>query len=278
MREWVRTSRRLKAQGAGHTMLRKRRLVFTVLLLAAPLVVAGQTPSPGSVSATSPSAGRDQSNEILNELRSIRQLLEGILAQTPKSNPTAAPVPPRRVTLSALRGESLGRSDAPLTMVEFSDLQCPFCRQYLLSSFDEIKRTWIDPGKLRYISRDYPLDFHAQARNASVGARCAGEQGKYWEMRVLLGRNAAVLSPEFIAKAADELGLQKVVFGRCTGSPKHSEAIAADVEEARSVGISGTPSFVIGKTTSGTFEGYLIVGALPYNVFQAKLSALLEER
>ena len=61
-------------------------------------------------------------------------------------------------------------------MVEFTDLQCPFCRQYVLTSFDEIKKNWIDTGKLRYISRDFPLDFHAQAMPAARAARCAGEQ------------------------------------------------------------------------------------------------------
>ena len=69
-------------------------------------------------------------------------------------------------------------------MVEFTDLQCPFCRQFMLTSFDEIKKNWIDTGKLRYISRDFPLDFHAQAMPAARAARCAGEQGKFWEMRI----------------------------------------------------------------------------------------------
>ena len=87
-------------------------------------------------------------------------------------------------------------------MVEFTDLQCPFCRQFALTSFDEIKKNWIDTGKLRYISRDFPLDFHAQAMPAARAARCAGEQGKFWEMRLGLMRNANLLTPAYITKTA----------------------------------------------------------------------------
>ena len=92
-------------------------------------------------------------------------------------------------------------------MVEFTDLQCPFCRQFAITSFDEIKKNWIDTGKLRYISRDFPLDFHAQAMPAARAARCAGEQGKFWEMRLALVRNANLLTADYIKKTAADLKL-----------------------------------------------------------------------
>jgi protein-disulfide isomerase len=160
-------------------------------------------------------------------------------------------------------------------MVEFSDLQCPFCRQYALSTFDALKREWIDTGKLQYVSRDFPLDFHAQAMAAARATRCAGEQGKFWEMRLDLVRNADKLSAEYISSAAAALNLNVATFLACEGSPKYDAAIRTDLQDAMKAGVSGTPTFLIGKTTNGGVEGPLLVGAVPYNQLDAKLKELI---
>jgi protein-disulfide isomerase len=160
-------------------------------------------------------------------------------------------------------------------MVEFTDLQCPFCRQYMLTSFDEIKKNWIDTGKLRYISRDFPLDFHPQAMPAARAARCAGEQGKFWEMRLGLMRHANLLTPEYIAQTASDLKIDAKSFAACTASTKFDAEIQAETREGTALGVGGTPTFVMGRTTAASVEGPVVVGALPYAQFDAKLKSLL---
>ena len=232
--------------------------------------------SMSAVFAQGPAAGPQQpamtqqqiNEEMLKELRAIRQLLERLT--TPQQRrPTTARV-------AGLKGYALGRPDAPLTMVEFTDLQCPFCREYVAVTFEEIRKNWIDTGKLRYISRDFPLDIHPQAMPAARAARCAGEQGKFWEMRLSLMRNASLLSPDYIARTAADLKVDAKAFAACAASTKYDAEINAEIEEGTQLGIEGTPTFVIGKTAADSVEGPVIVGALPYAAFDAKLKALTE--
>ena len=177
-------------------------------------------------------------------------------------------------TVSNLTGYAMGKPDAPLTMVEFTDLQCPYCREYVTTTFDEIKKNWIDTGKLRYISRDFPLDIHPVAMAAARAARCAGEQGKFWEMRMALMRNANLLSADYITRTAADLKLDSKKFAQCTASTKFDAEIQAQTLEGMRIGVSGTPTFVIGKTAADSVEGSLVVGAYPYVVFDAKLKEL----
>ena len=190
--------------------------------------------------------------------------------------PYRAPPQPQTGKVTNLKGYVLGRPDAPLTMVEFTDLQCPFCRQFAITSFDEIKKNWIDTGKLRYISRDFPLDFHAQAMPAARAARCAGEQGKFWEMRLALMRNANLLTADYIRKTAADLKLDMKAFEACAASTKYDAEIQAEMrgrDEARRQAARRRSSW--GATTATAVEGPMVVGALPYVQFDAKLKALL---
>ncbi len=238
--------------------------VGVALFAAAPLA---QTPQPPQA----PALSQQQLNEeMLKELRAIRMLLEKISSPQP-----SAPPQPQTGIVTNLKGYSLGRPDAPLTMVEFTDLQCPFCRQFALTSFDEIKKNWIDTGKLRYFSRDFPLDFHAQAMPAARAARCAGEQGKFWEMRLGLMRNANLLTPAYITRTAADLKLEPKAFEACAASAKYDAEIQAETAEGTKLGVSGTPTFVMGKTTATAVEGPIMIGALPYAMFDAKLKSLL---
>jgi protein-disulfide isomerase len=230
-------------------------------------VLAQQQPPPATPPA--PMSQQQINEEMLKELRQIRQLLERL------TQPQGAPQP-TTAKLTDLKGYALGRADAPLTMVEFTDLQCPFCRQYATVTFAEIKKNWIDTGKLRYISHDFPLDFHPQAMAAARAARCAGEQGKFWDMRFSLVTNANLLSPAYITKTAADLKLDTSAFAACTASTKFDADIQADLQEGTRIGIGGTPTFVIGKTSATSLEGPVIVGALPYAQFDAKLKDLLK--
>jgi len=235
------------------------------LLLGTGVFAQGQTPA----QSTPPMSQQQINEEMLKELRAIHQLLERL---TEPAQPAPQPATAR---LDNLKGFALGRPDAPLTMVEFTDLQCPFCRQYATVTFSELKKNWIDSGRLRYISHDFPLDFHPHAMAAARAARCAGEQGKFWDMRLVLVTNANLLSPDYITRTASDLKLDSKAFAACTASTKFDADILADVQEGTRIGVNGTPTFVIGRTAATTLEGPMIVGAMPYTQFDAKLKALL---
>jgi protein-disulfide isomerase len=244
------------------------RIVAAVpaLFLLGPAVFA-QAPAQPAPPAMSP---QQINEEMLKELRLIRQLLERLSQPQP-----TAPPQPTTAKVTNLKGFVMGRPDAPLTMIEFTDLQCPFCRQYVTTTFDEIKKNWIDTGKLRYISRDFPLDFHPQAMPAARAARCAGEQGKFWELRYTLMRNANLLSPDYITKTAADLKLDTKAFASCIASTKFDAEIQADMQEGTRIGVTGTPTFVLGRTTAASVEGPVVVGALPYVTFDTKLKDLI---
>ena len=214
---------------------------------------------------------QQQAEEMIRELRAMRMILEKLVQPQQQ-----APPQPQTAKITNLKGHAMGRPDAPLTMVEFTDLQCPFCRQFTLTAFDELKRNWIDTGKLRFISRDFPLDFHAQALPAARAARCAGEQGKFWEMRLALVRNANLLTSDYIAKTGADLKLDTKAFAACSAATKYDAEIQAEMQEGLKIPVTGTPTFILGRTTATGIEGPVLVGALPYVQFDAKLRSLLD--
>jgi protein-disulfide isomerase len=251
----------------------------TVVVLV-PGVFAAHSGAAAQTQPTQPAPLTQQqvNEEILRELRSIRVLLEK-MSTTPQAAPQPqVPLPRTLATITNLKGYAMGKPDAPLTMVEFTDLQCPYCREYVTVTFDEIKRNWIDTGKLRYISRDFPLDIHPFAMPAARAARCAGEQGKFWEMRMALMRNANLLSADYIRKTADDLKLNQKAFAACAAGTKYDAEIKGEVEEGFRLGVGGTPTFVIGKTTPESVQGPMIVGAMPYAAFDARLKDLSSGR
>jgi protein-disulfide isomerase len=169
----------------------------------------------------------------------------------------------------------LGREDAPVTIIEFTDLQCPYCARFAASTFPELRKAYVDTGKVRFASRDLPLPMHAFAIPAAVAARCAGEQGHFWDYREALFAAQSRLAQEPYADLARKLGLDPVRFDACRKDGRQEAAVRADLAIARGAGISSTPSFVIGHVVAGQFVGEIVNGAQPLAVFQAKIDALL---
>jgi len=212
---------------------------------------------------------KDQADEMLKELKAIHQLLDRQVAAA--ARPQAAPVNDK-VKMSVAPGwYSLGRDDAPVTMVEFADYQCPFCRKFNSDTFTELKKNYIDTGKVRFVSRDLPLDFHPNAPGAAVAAHCAGEQDKFWELRDLMVANSADLSQDSLLKYGEKVSLDMPAFRACLSDKKYTAAIQKDVADAGTLGISGTPSFVVGRTAKDQIDGVRIVGAVPYSVFETAI-------
>ncbi len=170
---------------------------------------------------------------------------------------------------------ALGRPDAPLTVVEFTDYQCPYCRRFQAETWPRLKRDWIDTGQVRFIVRDLPLEIHSAARPAAEAAHCAGEQGRFWRMHDLLLGVQADLSPKGIDGFARTIGLDMKRFDACVAAHKYSADIARNLAEADRLELNGTPSFIIGRMVNGVLTGERVAGALPYDDFNAGLKALL---
>ena len=147
-----------------------------------------------------------------------------------------------------------GPKDAPVTMIVFSDYECPFCRR----AEETVEKVLKDyQGKIRYVFRDYPLPFHAKARPAAVAANCANAQGKYWEFNQKLFTGE--LTPEGLKKIAGELGLDTKKFDECMAK-NDQKSIDQDLADGAAVGVNGTPAFFI--------NGRMLSGAQPYEAFK----------
>jgi protein-disulfide isomerase len=240
----------------------KNFLAYATLFAALPLA-AQVAPDQGLT--------RQQGEQILQELRQIRQLLERQQAKPAQPQEEA----PTRAKISDLSGVSmLGSKSAPLTIVEYTDYQCPFCQRFHTTAFQEIKKAYIDTGKVRFFSKDLPLDFHPNAMRAAMAARCAGEQGKFWELRDTMGANPNLLDLEHIVGFAADLKLDTGALRACIDSGKYKEPVQSDVLEAMKIGANGTPTFVLGKSVANGVDGELVIGAMPFQIFDGKLKEL----
>ncbi len=232
-------------------------------LAAAPLVLALPLGAQQEQGIT-----RQQADEILKELRQIRQLLEK------QAGKPAQPDQPVRAKVNLEGSQMLGAKDAPLTIVEFTDYQCPFCQRFHATAYGDLKKNYIDSGKVRFYSRDMPLDFHPDAMRAAQAARCAIEQGQFWPLREIMSSNPDKLGLDNLVGYATQLKMDPNSFRACVTSDKYKDAVQSDVMEAMRIGATGTPSFVVGKSTPEGVDGELVVGAMPFAVFDTKLKAL----
>lgn len=239
---------------------------LTVIMTAVVITVSGTTLA---VPMT-----KEQGDAILNELRQIKQLL----ARPQQQQVQAAPSVPQNLTVKSDALYVLGKSDAPLTMVEFTDFQCPFCGRFEATIFPEIKKNYIDTGKLRLILQDLPLsDLHLYALKAAQSVHCAGDQGKFWEMKELVFKNQSRLDIDSLVGYAKDISLNADTFKSCMADGTHLKEIGDEAKYAQSLGITGTPTFIVGKSTGNSVDGRVIVGAQPYAVFEAVINGELEQ-
>jgi protein-disulfide isomerase len=203
---------------------------------------------------------------ILDELRQIHKLLE-------RPNTLKSPAKPVRIEVG--KTPLLGSIKAPFTLVEFVDYQCKFCQKFYDNAFQDLKKLYIDTGKLRFYSIDLPLtDIHPFALAAAQGGRCAAEQEKIWLMCAKMRNNSKDFEDSTLIDYARELGLNVDAFKECLRIKRYKNDIDLRVQNAKEKGVRGTPSFVIGKSTDFGVEGEVLTGALPLDVFEKKLKEL----
>jgi protein-disulfide isomerase len=164
---------------------------------------------------------------------------------------------PRRDVEIESTDPSLGRASAPVTLIEFSDFQCPFC-QRVAPTLKRLRETYGD--KVRIVWKDFPLtQIHPQAFKAGEAAHCAGDQGKYWEYHDKLFANQQLLQIEDLKKHASELGLDATAFASCLDGSKHGERVRNGVAQGTRLGVNSTPTVYV--------NGRVLSGAQPYETF-----------
>jgi protein-disulfide isomerase len=160
-----------------------------------------------------------------------------------------------------------GDANAPVTIVEFSDFECPFCGRFYSETLSQIEENYIDTGKVKMEYRHFPLSFHPEAGPAAEASECAREQGKFWDYHDILYENQGSLGEANYKKWAVELGLDTGKFDSCFDSGKFRDKVQQDFTDGQAAGVSGTPSFLINDK--------LVVGAQPFSVFESAIEEAL---
>jgi protein-disulfide isomerase len=211
-------------------------------------------------------ATADQLSQVIEELRQIRLLLEKKDAERETSE--------RTVEFVIKDAERLGAPDAPVTVVEFLDFGCSFCRQFVDLTFADLKKRYIDTGIVRFYVQDLPLAEREGASIAASAGRCARDQGAFWDIFEKLHRGPSHLTfPDFV-EIARETGLDVESFQGCLKNGRRAE-IEASVSAAMSLGVQGTPTFIIGQSTHDGVSGEMVLGAMPLRVFEEKIERIL---
>ena len=195
--------------------------------------------------------------EYLKQQGTERRRQEFIAALKKTHKTTVALRPPVIEVATAGRPERGGGAKAPVTIIEFSDYQCPFCGR-AEGTVDEVMKEY--GNKVRLVYRDFPLPMHPLARPASEAANCANAQGKFWEYHAKLFANQTALAEDKLKEYAKDVGLDAAKFDQCLKDKPFKAAIDKDVADGEKVGVNGTPAFFI--------NGRMLSGALPLDKFK----------
>ena len=171
-----------------------------------------------------------------------------------------------------------GDPKATVVMIEYSDFECPFCEKYAHSTFDRIDQDFVSTGLVQYAFRNFPLEnIHPAANNAARAAECAAREGRFWQMREQLFSKRDTLAQMSWTELATSVGLEGTGFDRCFEGPESRTKIMAQIEHAKALGISSTPTFLLGlREQKGLIHIVTrLPGALPYDVFRRELNAVI---
>jgi len=208
---------------------------------------------------------------VKRELQEIRDLL--------RERAGAPPAEARRIVLSLGDGPFEGAPDARVTLVEFTDYQCPFCARHQRDTMPRLQEAYIKTGKLKYVVRDFPLEsIHPAAAKAAEAAHCASEGGKFWEMHVRLFANARALGADDLVQHAEALDLDSQAFRRCLEDGKYASRVRQAQAEGERAGVRGTPAFFLGLTGPNGDKITAVTtirGAQPFAKFEEAIEKLL---
>lgn len=218
--------------------------------------------------------------------QSVRTGTLGAETQVPQEPSVPPPITgPQKVSVDD--DPVLGDANAPITLIEFSDYECPFCKRHFEDTLPQIIEEYVNSGAVKIVFRDLPLPFHDPlATESALAANCAREQGgdfAYFNYHDEIfkrteSNGSGLDAPDDLYEISSDLGLNSDQFKTCLDSEKFKDEVEADVADANAAGATGTPVFFIGKSSEdGIIEGTKIVGAQPFSSFKTQIDSLLSE-
>lgn len=176
-----------------------------------------------------------------------------------------------KVQAASIDGVAMkGDPNAPVTITEWSDFECPFCGRFYSDTLPQIEEQYIKTGKVNLVYKDYPLSFHPNAQKAAEAGKCALEQDpeKFWLLHDKIFQNQQNLNTANLKQWAAEIGLDSSEFNECLDSGRMASVVQAEMQEGQQKGVRGTPGFLVGDQ--------LVSGAQPFAVFQQAIEAQLQ--
>jgi protein-disulfide isomerase len=250
-----------------HRTLRIVAAVGLLILIAAPPSPA-QSPDLMTLQADVAKLKKDLEG-VQRDLQEIKTLLRR----------AGAPEEFKSIVLGIGDGPFKGAPDARVTLVEFTDYQCPFCARHQKETVPQLLEKYVKTGKLKYVVRDFPLEaIHPAAVKAAEAPHCAGDGGKYWEMHERLFVNPRAMAPADLVAHAQALGLDSKAFQACLEGGKYTPRVNEARAEGASAGVRGTPSFFLGITEPNSDKITAVAairGAHPFAKFQEEIETLL---
>ncbi|NOY54177.1 MAG: DsbA family protein [Deltaproteobacteria bacterium] len=227
---------------------------------------------------------RARNRALTEELEKLQQEITALKTSSAKTENLLAAInkrlnpPPKTTWIGIDDDPMLGKKDAPVTIIEFSEFQCPYCARFALNTFPEIRKKYIDTGKVRFVFRNYPLAFHKNAAKAAEAGACAAEQGMFWNLHDILFQHHDTLTQENLNRYGKEAGLFMDDYLFCMESGKHTVEIQKDIRDGKRAGVTGTPSFFIGVTRKdGRIKGTILRGSEPFAAFRSLIEEKLQE-
>jgi protein-disulfide isomerase len=224
------------------------KFIQTIGTVAIMMMIAGQ---PLWAAST-----KEELAELKGEVKSLKEGqaamqkdladIKKLLQQGARAAPSRPAFKPTEVTIEG--APVLGAADAIVTLVEFSDYDCPFCRRHKDRVMPDLVKNFVDTGKLKYVMREFPLAMHPNAKGAAQAALCAGDQDQYWQMHDKMFENQRKLAVENLKAFAAELELDTAAFDACLDDGKYAKQVSDDLTSGGRMGITGTPAFVLGLT------------------------------
>ncbi len=180
------------------------------------------------------------------------------------------------------KANAAGDPNAPITITEFSDYQCPFCKRFSDNTERRLVETYVATGKVYFVYRSFGQFIGPESRAAAEASYCAGDQNKFWEYHDLLfanhtGENVGDYTDRKLLAFADSLGLDMDIFRSCYNGGKYSDAVDQDARDGLAANIQATPSFVLTYVVNGETKTRLIEGAQSFEFFQQEIEAALAE-
>lgn len=229
----------------------------------------------------------DEQQDIRREIRELKQGQEAIQKELQEikklllaKEGAARPARPENINIAGRPFR--GNQNAHVVFIEFSDYQCPFCGRFYHDTLPQVDKEYIGAGKIKYVFNHLPLDdLHPVAFKAAEAVECAGDQGKFWDLHARLFANQSLLANVNWSTQAKTIGLNLAQFDQCLESGKTEAVVRASVEQAGTLGVQATPSFVIGlvdaKNPGDTNIKILnvISGAYPFPVFKSAIDKAL---